>query len=178
MSLPDNFWSKVTTTDCLVWKGAVNSKGYACFAVAGKSHLAHRVAWEDANGPIPDGLTIDHLCRVRNCVNVAHMELVTIAENGRRARVAAGYHIGGTCGRGHHLSDENIRHRRGRLECITCSRLNVADLAARQQVAEGKVPARVIREWAAEAGLPVSTRGRLSPELRRQYDQAHGRSAA
>jgi hypothetical protein len=46
--------------------------------------LAHRVAYRLTVGEIPDGLTVDHLCRNRMCVNPDHMELVTLAENGRR----------------------------------------------------------------------------------------------
>jgi len=43
--------------------------------------LAHRVAWELTNGPIPDGHELDHLCRTRNCVNPGHLEPVTRAVN-------------------------------------------------------------------------------------------------
>ena len=58
----DCFWSKTATdTGCVVWQGAQNSKGYGCFGVGGRPTLAHRLAWEDANGAIPDGMTIDHL---------------------------------------------------------------------------------------------------------------------
>lgn len=46
---------------------------------------AHRISWEKVNGPIPKGLTIDHLCRKKHCVNVEHMELVTQRVNTRRA---------------------------------------------------------------------------------------------
>jgi hypothetical protein len=46
--------------------------------------LAHRAAWEYANGPIPDGMTVDHLCFERRCVNPVHMRLITRAANGAR----------------------------------------------------------------------------------------------
>ena len=83
--------------------------------------LAHRVAWEDARGPIPDGLTIDHLCRVRNCVNVEHLELVTIAENNRRKKIAGGLHVGGECIQGHAITELTAyRHPRGHIECRIC----------------------------------------------------------
>ena len=122
MSLPASFWNKTRETDCIVWTGAVNTKGYPCFGIDGKSQLAHRLAYEDARGPIPEGYTIDHLCRVRNCVNVDHLEVVTIAENNRRKQVAGGLRIGGECARGHDLPDEAAvyRHPRGHLECRTC----------------------------------------------------------
>lgn len=123
MSLPSNFWTKTRSTDCLIWTGAVNTKGYPCFAMNGVSQLAHRLAYEEARGPIPDGMTIDHICRVRNCVNVDHLEVVSIAENNHRKRMTGGLQAGGECIRGHELKPENIyRHPRGHLECRECRR--------------------------------------------------------
>lgn len=67
------FWAKVDKddTDCWLWTGCLNSCGYGCWAVNGKSQLTHRLAYEALVGPIPEGLTIDHLCRVRACCNPA-----------------------------------------------------------------------------------------------------------
>jgi hypothetical protein len=77
-------------TGCLLWAGCLNSRGYGVISVAGKRELVHRVAWQIENGPIPDGLTIDHVhdrgCRHKHCGNVAHLEPVTSAENTRRGR--------------------------------------------------------------------------------------------
>jgi DNA-binding transcriptional regulator YiaG len=67
-------------TPCWIHRGALNHAGYG--QVFGKT--AHRRAWEEAHGLIPHGLEIDHLCRVRACVNPDHLELVTRAENCRR----------------------------------------------------------------------------------------------
>jgi hypothetical protein len=80
------FWSKTASasTGCFVWTGAKNAGGYGIVPVARRSRLAHRVAYELAIGPIPEGLQLDHLCRVRHCVNPAHLEPVTGAENTRR----------------------------------------------------------------------------------------------
>lgn len=69
------------TPGCWWWLGAIGSHGYG---VVSRRDLAHRVAYERARGPIPAELTVDHLCCNRECVNPAHMELVTLAENGRR----------------------------------------------------------------------------------------------
>jgi hypothetical protein len=69
---------------CWLWTGAVSSEGYAVFEVAGKQVRAHRFSYERYRGKIPGDLTIDHLCRVRCCVNPNHLEVVTIQENIRR----------------------------------------------------------------------------------------------
>lgn len=75
-------------TPCLVWRRARTSNGYGALRVGGRVVLAHRHAYEQAVGPIPAGLTIDHLCGVRLCVNPDHLEAVTNAENCRRGRSA------------------------------------------------------------------------------------------
>lgn len=86
------FWSKVDKGEnCWLWTGRTKPDGYGVFknkAPNGRwKHVyAHRFAYETERGPIPDGLTIDHLCRVRNCVNPDHLEPVTRNENMRRSR--------------------------------------------------------------------------------------------
>jgi hypothetical protein len=75
--------------DCWLWTGALDRDGYGRVTVNGQGgKMAHRIAYELAVGPIPEGLTLDHsVCGVTRCVNPAHMEPVTNAENARRARV-------------------------------------------------------------------------------------------
>jgi hypothetical protein len=81
----DRFWPKVEKTEsCWLWVGATTGKGYGTFWNEGRMVYAHRFAYESLVGPIPDGLQIDHLCRVKNCVNPEHMEPVTNAENTTR----------------------------------------------------------------------------------------------
>lgn len=70
--------------DCRTWAGALNPEGYGRAVYRGKSMGAHRAAYLSAVGPIPEGLTIDHLCRNRACINPAHLEPVTQSENTRR----------------------------------------------------------------------------------------------
>jgi len=89
MTLTERFWSKVTQRgDCWIWTHSTNSRGYGLSAIAGtgKIYLAHRLAYESLRAEIPAGLTIDHLCRVKACVNPWHMEPVTVAENNRRSQ--------------------------------------------------------------------------------------------
>lgn|SRR5438270_7935452 len=66
--------------ECWPWRGCVQSKGYGCVG----RDLVHRVVYTITHGPIPDGLTIDHLCRNRRCANPAHLEAVTMKENYER----------------------------------------------------------------------------------------------
>jgi len=85
------FWDKVDrTTGCWLWTSVRTADGYGHFRtrVAPGHHRyvkAHRWAYEQSHGPIPDGLTVDHLCRNRACVRPDHLEAVSITENIRRA---------------------------------------------------------------------------------------------
>lgn len=85
----------VVTDGCWLWSGAVSTNGYGRIGVGGsRLEQAHRVAYEIHVGPIPEGLHIDHLCRNRLCVNPAHLEAVTQAENNRRATLEPQEHLG------------------------------------------------------------------------------------
>src|SRR5688500_4996363 len=79
------FWAKVDkTSTCWLWTGARHPLGYGHVRYGNRTSAAHRVAWELINGPIPEGLTLDHLCRVPACVRPDHLEPVTHRENVRR----------------------------------------------------------------------------------------------
>lgn len=71
-------------TNCWVWQRSINPNGYGHLTVNNKQVLAHRFVYEFYKGPIPEGLTLDHLCRNPSCVNPDHLEPVTHAENCRR----------------------------------------------------------------------------------------------
>lgn len=95
--------------DCLVWTGAAQSKGYGSVGIGGgKTALVHRLVFEMTQGPIPDGLQIDHVkargCRHRLCINPAHLEAVTARENVNRAGHGEETH----CKRNHPLSGPNL----------------------------------------------------------------------
>jgi len=120
------FMPKVEITDtCWLWKGAKSNHGYGIIMANWKLHSAHRYIIEKLQGKIPEGLQVDHLCRVRNCVNPEHLELVTSKENTRRGLRSALNPNKGWCKKGHELTDENsyIQNRRGYEErsCKQCS---------------------------------------------------------
>src|SRR3990172_4211550 len=73
-------------TGCWLWAGNLDTPGYGQISSLGRKVLAHRLSYIFLRGPIPRGLQIDHLCRVRSCVNPDHMELVTSRENASRGR--------------------------------------------------------------------------------------------
>lgn len=100
----ERFFRHVNKTDtCWLWTGYLNSKGYASFRVGGVQHPAHRVSHELFNGPISMGLEIDHLCRVRHCVNPDHLEAVTHRENIHRGIYPVQTH----CINGHEFTEDN-----------------------------------------------------------------------
>lgn len=104
-------------TDCILWTGYTTPGGYG---YTGRNY-AHRLAWEAVHGPIPDGLVVDHTCKIRACVNVEHLRLITKAENDRQ-RWADHGGIGDErhCRHGH--EGERRRTRRGTWYCRACNR--------------------------------------------------------
>ena len=67
--------------DCLVWTGSLDRGGYGAIWARGKEVAAHRYAYERANGPIPSGMFVDHICHNRACVEAEHLRLATNAQN-------------------------------------------------------------------------------------------------
>jgi hypothetical protein len=85
LTVENRFWSKIDRAgSCWVWTGTLHKCGYGVLVVTRKAVLAHVFAFRMLIGAVPPGLQIDHLCRNRRCVNPAHMEAVTQAENIRR----------------------------------------------------------------------------------------------
>jgi hypothetical protein len=113
-------------TGCMEWTGALDRKGYARLAMGeGRNKIAHRVAYEAERGPIPDGLTIDHLCRNKRCSNPDHLEAVTFAENTRREN--AQRPVATHCPRGHEWTPANTYSQsNGRRTCRACRRMRDA----------------------------------------------------
>lgn len=73
---------------CWIWQGKPGKHGYGVISIGNQGRYAHRLSYETFVRPIPDGLSIDHLCRVRMCINPSHLEPVTLAENTRREFLA------------------------------------------------------------------------------------------
>lgn len=135
LSVPDLGTSKteiaVDEHGCWIWQMNRDRHGYGAITKwhdgNPRTYRAHRYVYELLVGPIPEGLVIDHLCRVRACVNPEHMEPVTLAENLRRGR-------GGVlsvlrppkpwpthCVHGHELTPRNTYVLQGRPKCRRCS---------------------------------------------------------
>lgn len=81
--MPERFWARTRRVgECLEWTGGQYKRGYGRFYTnEGTNRQAHRVAWELANGPIPDGMVVRHRCDNPPCVDPAHLELGTQEQN-------------------------------------------------------------------------------------------------
>jgi len=102
------FMAKVKITEgCWFWIGAKHELGYGVFWEGGRLHGAHRVAFAHWRFPCPADKELDHLCRVPACVNPAHLEPVSHAENVGRSRKSNKTH----CKHGHSLEDCYIQFR-------------------------------------------------------------------
>jgi len=114
---------------CWIWTGCTNSKGYAHMCVEGSKRYVHRLVYQLVVGTIPPGLTIDHLCRNRRCVNPSHLEPVTGRENTLRGESRSAQHARKThCPRSHPYDLLNTRYgANGRRYCRTCESTSYAE---------------------------------------------------
>ena len=117
-----SFWERISfERDHWMWTGSISPQGYGTFSVSGVGFLAHRWSYEHFVGPIPEGLHIDHLCRVRACVNPAHLEPVTCQVNVLRGVGPTAAHAVKThCKHGHEFTPENTIPVKGGRRCREC----------------------------------------------------------
>lgn len=107
--------------DCIEHQGARTRGGYGTLSVDGRTVLAHRKAWQDRFGPVPNGLQLDHLCRNRACINPEHLEPVTRRENILRGVSFSAVNARKRhCPKGHPYTDENTYMDRKGRQCRLC----------------------------------------------------------
>lgn len=123
-------------TGCWLWTGALNADGYGWFRIDGSSRGAHRVGYELTHGELAPGVVLDHLCRVRNCVNPDHLEPVTDRINILRGESPQAINARKThCPEGHAYDETNTYILRGHRYCRACNRRRVSEYAARKKQA-------------------------------------------
>lgn len=107
---------------CWLWTGA-QKNGYGRFTIRRRPVYAHRFAYELLVGPIPQGLELDHLCRVTTCINPSHLEPVTHRKNVLRGISPAARHATMThCSQGHPFDTGNTGWHHGARRCLACHR--------------------------------------------------------
>lgn len=139
--LPPRFWRKVhvkPATGCWEWLASSTHDGYPLFNLSQpkRRELAHRVAFKALAGPIPPALELDHVCRVRGCVNHRHLEAVTRRVNTLRGATLSARNLAKThCSKGHEFTAANTYKWRGKRNCRACNRGYAASAALKRKAA-------------------------------------------
>ena len=146
-SIQERFWSKVDKSqgECWNWTANAPGKRYGHFFLNGKARIAHRVAYELQKGPIPEGLTIDHLCRNTFCVRGDHLEAVPQRVNTIRGISPIARNANAlVCIRGHPLVGLNlyVYPKSGKRACKECQRRKSLRLWHKKIAAGWKRPSR------------------------------------
>lgn len=136
---PDHIYEVRDTgykTPCWIWLFNTDRDGYGKTQRNGVTMRAHRFMFEREFGAIPDGLVLDHLCRITSCVNPEHLEPVTNEENILRGNGRAALNARKThCDHGHPLAGDNLYIYDGRRKCRTCSAQRQQEYRARKRSA-------------------------------------------
>jgi len=112
-------------TPCVLWtEGKLSPDGYGQFTRDGQHWMAHRWAFTQANGPIPDGLCVDHECRNRACVNPEHLRLKTRGANAveNSVGITALNKVKTHCSKGHEFTEANTYMTGHKRSCVICRR--------------------------------------------------------
>lgn len=158
----DAKWTPEPNTGCWLWTGAINKgNGYGHFGpnrgiIA--THRAHRVAWILYRGPVPEGMVIDHMCRVRSCVNPDHLRLATPQQNAleNSVSIVAALAKKTHCPQGHPYAGHNLKYSaQGSRVCRECRR---AKTEVRRRAKLGRAP--LSRHEAARRGGIASAKAR------------------
>lgn len=123
----------VNSDGCHIWTACRNRGGYGQLTARGKQWAAHRYAWTQANGPIPEGLHVLHHCDNPSCVNPSHLFIGTVADNIRDRQL-----------KGRHRSGEG--HGRAKLTVADVQKIRAMDLC------HGKVISSVAKEYGVSRG--------------------------
>ena len=145
--IEDLFWAKVNKTPtCWEWTAGKSKEGYGDFWINKTMQRAHRVSYEWANGPIPDGMQVDHSCLNEGCVNPAHLRLATSALNGQNR---SGPYANGTSGlRG--VSWHKGSRRWMAYSTLNYKRHHIGSFATKEEAADA------VAAW-RRANMPYST---------------------
>lgn len=147
---------QIDNNGCWLWTGWINPDGYGLIRIDNTRMRAHRLSWTLFHGPIPDNLTIDHLCRIRHCINPEHLEPVTGAENIRRDlefRKVGQYKT--HCSKGHKITPRTLSHHGSGYHCRICVRWH---REIEDEIDNGEL-------WFCHASGPA---GFLSPKYKRE----------
>lgn len=128
--LPEQIRKRIELDDYGCWLSTHPRGGpkadYRRITWKGHSRWIHRVVWELLIGPISDGMTLDHLCRIHRCVNPEHLEQVTLRENILRGMSPVAHNARKShCLRGHVLEPDPYCRKRSRRHCVVCHRAAV-----------------------------------------------------
>ena len=119
------------SSHCWIWQRSTDGR-YGCIG----SERAHRIYYERHIGPIPEGLSLDHLCRITRCVNPFHLEPVTHQVNCQRGNQGKYQKDKTHCKNGHEFTEANTYWRTGGRACRECFRLNQQTPRAKERKAK------------------------------------------
>jgi hypothetical protein len=139
--LPKRFWDKVhlAPSGCWIWLSALTHNGYGQFYYSRSTKVAHAIAFKVLIGPYPPTLQMDHLCRVRRCVNPVHLEPVSHALNTLRGQSFSAVNARKTrCPQGHPYADHGYLNPAGHRRCRTCDRNRVHEAACAVHASLGR----------------------------------------